>query len=266
MTLTTKPHRTPPPKIVHPGTLPFLVAALAFMGEMKQTMACDESTFSTVVHSCAQTRDWPAAERVLTEMREAGLKPNDACYYALISAASKAGELALAEKLLKSMRGDGMPPDQYAFTTIFAGCASFSNWRMAMRLLESMEIDGILPTRQIFNAALRACGCGEAEVASVLLEMMRRQGIEADTFGCVSAMIAFGRGGRMDKVLALMDDMRQREMPPNRELLFGGLRWYRVAAADHHAVLLYAYWRVLFHGSCKYDFGEMYRTYGAEAL
>lgn len=88
------------------------------MGEMKTEMECDESTFSSVVHGCAQTRNWPVAERLLSEMRTAGFKPNDACYYALLSAASKAGEVSLAEKLLRGMQADGMPPDLYAYSAV----------------------------------------------------------------------------------------------------------------------------------------------------
>lgn len=188
------------------------------MDEMKETMACDEATFSTIVHGCAQTRDWLAAERLLEEMRDAGFTPNDACYYALISAASKAGELPLAEKLLKAMKQDGVPPDLYAFASVVTGCGAYGEWRMAMRLLELMEAEGLLPTRKIYSGALRACRGGEAEVAAVLMEKMRRQGVDRDVFGCAAAIEAFGRGGRADKALALMEDLRRDGPLPNREL------------------------------------------------
>lgn len=187
------------------------------MDEMTETMACDEATFSTIVHGCAQTRDWLAAERLLVEMREAGFTPNDACYYALISAASKAGELPLAEKMLKAMKRDGLPPDLYAYSSVVAGCGAFGEWRMAMRLLELMEAAGLLPTRKIYNGALRACHGGEAEVAALLMDKMGRQGVDRDVFGCAAAIEAFGKGGRVDKALALMEDMRRHGPLPNRE-------------------------------------------------
>lgn len=192
---------------------------MALMDEMKKTMTCDETTFATVVHGCAQTRDWPAAERLLKEMRDAGFNPNDACYYSLLSAASKAGELRLAEDLLKRMRRDGLPPDLYAYTTAFTGCARFHDWRLAMRLLEAMKSEGIPPTRRIYGAALRSCDRGEAEVAQVLLDMMQRQGVDLDAFGTAKVILAFGRGGRADKALALMDGMRKTGPPPNREFI-----------------------------------------------
>ena len=95
--------------------------ALALMEEMKQSMPCDETTFSNVVHGCAQMRDWSAAGRLLKDMRDAGLKPNDACYYALLAASSKAGELGLGERLLRNRRADGLSPDPFSYTTLFAG-------------------------------------------------------------------------------------------------------------------------------------------------
>lgn len=187
------------------------------MDEMKQTMACDETTYSAVVHGCAQTRNWTAAERLLAEMREEGFTPNDACYYALLAAASKAGELKLAERLLDRMRAEGLPPDLYAYSTVFGGCGRFHEWRLAMRLLELMRSENISPTRKIFNSALRACGSGEAEVAEIFLEMSKRNGIDADASGCAMAIVAFGRGGRVDKALALLDRMRKSGPPPNGE-------------------------------------------------
>lgn len=190
------------------------------MDEMKQSMSCDETTFSSVVHGCAQTRDWKAAARLLKDMRAAGLKPNDSCYYALLAAASKAGELRLAEGLFKGMRAaeDGLAAaDLYSYTTLFAGCGRFHDWRLALRLLESMKAEGLLATTKNYVAALRACGRGEAEVAEILLEMMRKQSVELDAAGRAAVMVAFGRGGRADKALALMDDIRANGPPPNRK-------------------------------------------------
>lgn len=195
------------------------------MEEMKQSMPCDETTFSNVVHGCAQTRDWKAAARLLKDMRAAGLKPNDSCYYALLAASSKAGELRLAEGLFKGMRADGLTADLYSYTTLFAGCGRFHDWRLALRLLESMKAEGLLATKKNYVAALRACGRGEAEVAEIFLEMMRKQRVELDAAGRAAALVAFGRGGRADKALALMDEMRESGPSPTRE-------WIRTLVRD----------------------------------
>lgn len=215
----TAPYRSLPLSCLAPPRPSSFLAtvALELMDEMKQSMPCDETTFSTVVHGCAMTRDWDAAERLLKDMRDAKLKPNDACYYALLAASSKAGELRLAEGLVKGMREDGVAPDSYSFTTLFAGCGRFHDWRLALRLLESMKSEGVMATKKNYVAALRACGRGEAEVAEILLEMMRNQRVELDIVGRAAAVVAFGRGGRADKALALMDDMRKNGPPPNRE-------------------------------------------------
>lgn len=188
-------------------------------------MPCDETTFSNVVHGCAQTRDWKAAARLLKDMRAAGLKPNDSCYYALLAASSKAGELRLAEGLFKGMRADGLTADLYSYTTLFAGSGRFHDWRLALRLLESMEAEGLLATKKNYVAALRACGRGEAEVAEIFLEMMRKQRVELDAAGRAAALVAFGRGGRADKALALMDEMRESGPSPTRE-------WIRTLVRD----------------------------------
>lgn len=187
------------------------------MDEMKQSMPCDETTFSSVVHGCAQTRDWKAAARLLKDMRAAGLTPNDSCYYALLAASAKAGELRLAEGLLKGMRAGGLSADLYSYTTLLVGCGRFHDWRLALRLLESLEAEGLLVAKKHYVAALRACGRGEAEVAGLLVEMMRKRSVELDAAGRAAALVAFGRGGRADKALALMDDMRTNGPPPSRE-------------------------------------------------
>lgn len=192
-------------------------AALTLMDEMKQSMPCDETTFSAMMHGCAQTRDWDTAGRLLEEMNSAGLKPNDACYYTLLVAACRAGELRLAEGLIEGMRADGAAPDLYSYTTLSAACGRFHDWRMALRLIESMKLDGIPVTKKIYSASLAACGRGEAEIAEILLEMMRSQGVELDDVGRAHALVAFGRGSRPDKALALMDDIRENGSPPNRE-------------------------------------------------
>lgn len=99
------------------------------------------------------------------------------------------------------------------------GCGRFHDWRLALRLLESMEEEGLLASDKNYIAALRACGSGEAEIAGILLEMMRKQGLELDLTGRAAALVAFGRGGRADKALALMDDMRENGPSPTREWL-----------------------------------------------
>ncbi len=80
-----------------------------------------------------------------------------------------------------------------------------------------MEEEGLLASSKNYIAALRACGRGEAEIAGILLEMMRKQGLELNVAGRAAALVAFGRGGRADKALALMDDMRESGPPPTRE-------------------------------------------------
>lgn len=187
------------------------------MDEMKQSMACDEMTFSSAIHGCAQTRDWTAAKRLLNEMRGEGLRPNEGCYYSLVSAASKAGEISFAESLVGSMKNDGLSPDPYLFTVVLAGCARCCDWRTALRILEAMQADGVSPTRDMYKFALGACVQGEAEGASLMLSMMQSQGLERDADICTAAMVAFGKGRRADKAVALMDDMVKQGPRPSGE-------------------------------------------------
>lgn len=126
-----------------------MTGALALMEEMKKSMACDENTFLSVVHGCAQTRDWDTAHRILAEMRDSGFKPSDACYYTLVSASSNAGELDVAEGLLPHMRDDGVPPDLYTYSALMSGCGRTGDWERSARILEDMKSAGIEPTRQV---------------------------------------------------------------------------------------------------------------------
>lgn len=118
------------------------------MEAMKNSTDCDEATFASVMHGCAQTRDWHTAQRLLSEMRVAGFKPNDACYYALVSAASKAGELAMAEEFLTGMI-DGVPPDFHAYSAVVAGCAEAGDWETAIRMMGRMKDEGVEPNVKV---------------------------------------------------------------------------------------------------------------------
>lgn len=183
------------------------------MKEMKQNMECDESTFSSVVHGCAQTREWDTACRLLEEMREAGFKPNDSCYYALVSAACTAGELDLAQEFLSSMAEDGVPADSYAYSALLSGCGRAGEWERALRILREMKSGGVEPTLKVYTSVLRACA-GAAEVGQAaqvvwdLLEEMRRRGVPRDEFACGAAMEAFGKAGRVSEALRLLKEMR----------------------------------------------------------
>lgn len=130
-----------------------MAGALALMEEMKKDMACDENTFLSVVHGCAQTRDWETAHRILAEMRDSGFKPSDACYYTLVSASSNAGELDVAEGLLPRMRDDGVPPDLYTYSALMLGCGRNGDWKRSARILGDMKSAGIEPTTQVCSKA-----------------------------------------------------------------------------------------------------------------
>jgi pentatricopeptide repeat protein len=137
------------------------VAADAVFKEMKATGKVDVVSYNILLKRCLSDDKSPrAAEAVLEEMKERGLRPNIATYNSLLSQNLAAGDFSRAWRTVEQMENSGQSPDAYTISILFKG------YKRERRTMDALSIDRALALVEkhsvkvdevLVNIALEAC-------------------------------------------------------------------------------------------------------------
>ena len=129
-------------------------------------------TYGSLMHSCAQSRDYHLAIQYLNQMIEEGIKPN-----------------------------------QVVFTSAMEACANSGNHKEALLIMDQMKKNGIRPDLTMINAAIKACCLGGAmDEAEALASTLRDYG-SMDLFTYHTLMMGNTKLGRHHRVLTLYEEV-----------------------------------------------------------
>jgi pentatricopeptide repeat protein len=157
--------------------------AIGFAGMLFVTSQLNVGTYNVLIAYIGQELNDPVrASRMLANMKQRGIAPDDVTYSTLIRACAQAGTLELAYRLLGEMQDVGLGgADTYAWTTLIDGFGRAGQWQRAVELLECMRYGngfrdntdqgvgncsalayGLIPAPSTasYNAALYAAGMG----------------------------------------------------------------------------------------------------------
>ncbi|RVX03632.1 Pentatricopeptide repeat-containing protein, mitochondrial [Vitis vinifera] len=92
-----------------------------YNGMLDAKMGFDVHTYTYLVGALCKTGDLRGAKRVLIEMDEKGLNPNEFIYSMVIEGMCQVGDIDEAVELKRSMGEKGLVPNTYTYTIITAG-------------------------------------------------------------------------------------------------------------------------------------------------
>jgi len=129
----------------------------------------------------------------------------------LLNAALSCGRSSLANLLLESS-----PSDVSKHLTMIQKCASENNLAGAVKVFESLEKSGIDLNSVVYNTVLEACvQCHEFSAAEKWMKKCKEAGM-ADVVSYNTLIKAQLLNKRSDKARALMQEMKQSNVEPNR--------------------------------------------------
>jgi pentatricopeptide repeat domain-containing protein 1 len=172
--------------------------------------------YVSAIRACAKGGKTERALSLFQVVKDKGLPLDSYCYTAAIEACDSQQAL----KLLKEMEERGIEPSEVAYSVTIKACGAGGHWRRALDLVDTMRSKKMPVNLYVYNAAITAVSkaakqlskSGDSEVqmwkeVMVLLDAMRRDGIDPDGFSFSSAISCCGSEGRWKEALELIDVM-----------------------------------------------------------
>ncbi|CAM9349025.1 unnamed protein product [Hapterophycus canaliculatus] len=200
----------------------------------------DAQAYGAAAAACARGLDHKAAVRLLTEMRQAGLRPGRPMFGAVIDACARRGKWEEAIKLLEEMTESGVAPALPHYSSAIFACSLGGNPTKGLELLSSMRKKRVRANSTCVNAAIHGFALlGDWKMALEILGAMEK------AFQVVPDSV----GG-----LTLFDRMRSYPPAPPRGLggpggLGGGSDLGNASAAKRKPREQFPKFQVLFPGN-----------------
>ena len=235
--------------------------AILLLDEMEEKHGVKPSLqcFKNSIIACEKAAEWKEAVKLLSRMAETGIAPDVVCYSSVISACGKCAEWEKALDFLNEMKEVGIQPNVISYNSAISACdkgaanpepakhVSVQMNRMsaqdrekmkgmsaqdkedmrkcgqadvALLLLDEMKAEGIRPDVYSYSSAISACGKGGSKFTDTALSLfyeMKEQGIRPDNYCYSSAIAACGKGGEkyVDTALSLWAEMKAEGIRPN---------------------------------------------------
>eukprot|EP00563_Minutocellus_polymorphus_P002694 CAMPEP_0181027756 /NCGR_PEP_ID=MMETSP1070-20121207/4324_1 /TAXON_ID=265543 /ORGANISM="Minutocellus polymorphus, Strain NH13" /LENGTH=1000 /DNA_ID=CAMNT_0023104999 /DNA_START=50 /DNA_END=3052 /DNA_ORIENTATION=- len=247
-----------------------LISACASAGRWKDSMSLlqqcqrepgvdpDIITYTNAIRACARARKFKDAIELLQVLQDLGLTPDVYAYTAAIDACAKGKMWRKALDILDEMRTRGVQPTEVTYSVAITACGNGGQWQRAMELLNQMRMKGmsinVITYSSTISALAKAArrnmketggGEGSSEELSSkaldLLEQMKKEGVEPDTYSYSGAISACASAGRWEEALDLMAQMKKGgpKTRPNRITYTGAISACGRAGEWEHALRLF---------------------------
>jgi pentatricopeptide repeat protein len=144
----------------------------------KEGKSIDIITFNALLSACLILND--ASRAISTYQDAASLKvvPNLETYNLLLSAASKVGHKELAMYVLTELKAAGVTPNESTYAHVILTCLfePEGSYDQAFLYLEEMKAAGWIPPSGVYAAFVKKCLYHNDERAVTLLEEMKKVG------------------------------------------------------------------------------------------
>lgn len=202
-------------------------------------------TFNVMLKLLRNGRQWELAERLVVEMSEKGLEPDNISYSTLISCGSRCNRyseaLAWYEKMHKAgcvpdavtyasvmdmygragrvndalalygkLRAAGWKPDAVNFGSLLNMLTNAGRYTEAEKTFEELKQSGVKPTSVVYNIMIRVLGrMGKMDVAKKFVEEMIAAGTKPNAITVSSMVDAYGKSGQFQECLDIYNKMEQ---------------------------------------------------------
>ncbi|GAQ88274.1 putative Pentatricopeptide repeat domain containing protein [Klebsormidium nitens] len=207
-----------------------------------RSVRATEVTYNALLNTGVKSRVEPQRLRdLLSEMREARLKPNNRTYTSLISAFAKAGDFDSAFSLLKEMRSEGADPDTITYNVLIDSLGPAGRAAEADALVQEMIQQGLQPSMSTYSILMKMHGRNkEWEQMEGAFRSMQQAGIEPDVIVYGTLMDAFGRAGEWERAEKYFEEMQSAGLPGNAAVFNGLIMGYgKSNQADKAKALLH---------------------------
>ena len=221
--------------------------------EVGRALSASGSAWTALLSACGSARNVVRAALVFTEMRRAGIAPDETAYSELLEVCRSAQDVEAAVGVFEDMRAEGIQPSLRTFTSLMrtigarngldearaetsppaaapvspsAAVAGDDRQRRDVRVQEhsliqvfllfyEMAHSGVRPDRVAYNSLIDACArAGDADRALQVLADMRAAGHSPNTISYTTAMQACGNAGQYERALEAFQQWRRRDDAP----------------------------------------------------
>ena len=197
--------------------------------------------------ACANDGAWKTALKLMDEMIDKGIHPNEFTYSVAITACGNGGQWSKALELLDKMSSMNMKINTITYNSAISALAKAARaeskqqrrfdydektaidgegdsdpgslWARALGLIKRMESEGVALDKFTYSSAINACGAaGRWEEAVDLIQAMKEDGNRGNRPNKVtytSAIVACGNSGQWDAAFDLFNEMKQDGIQPD---------------------------------------------------
>ncbi|CAM9324441.1 unnamed protein product [Discosporangium mesarthrocarpum] len=157
---------------------------LKLIGQMLDEDVCpNETTFIPPLDACARAGELPTALTILSIMNKEGVTPGVIAWTAAVTAACRAGDAAAATSLLDNMKEAGQPPNCITFLSAAGACRDSCSPGLAKEIVYRNLGAGGKPGARldegVFSFAVQACVMGKDWPGAVqVIKLMKLEGIK----------------------------------------------------------------------------------------
>jgi len=114
-------------------------------------------TYGALIEVCSKAKDHTKVEKVLNELEERGLKPNEHITSAVLAMYTNLGFIDKVWDSYYELTYKGAIPNDYTYCVLLRACARRKEVERGLALLSDMKVDDIVPSRRTYNAAIHLC-------------------------------------------------------------------------------------------------------------
>ncbi|GER45286.1 pentatricopeptide repeat-containing protein [Striga asiatica] len=181
------------------------------MGERK--IEPDNVTCNTLINAYCKIGDMRSALKVKGKMIEGGLRPDQFMYRALVHGFCKVREVNNAKEMLFDMIRAGFFPSSCTYAWLVDFYCGDNDFDGILRLPAELAGKGILVDVSVYRAIIRRlCKRERVDCAEKVFMVMQEMGILGDTVICANMAYAYFRGGDGSSFSAFLDEMYRRRL------------------------------------------------------
>mmetsp|Transcript_8108 Transcript_8108/g.24440 ORF Transcript_8108/g.24440 Transcript_8108/m.24440 type:complete len:598 (+) Transcript_8108:111-1904(+) len=190
--------------------------ALKEIEQFPSEIAIDNITGNLLVAHLAKGMPLQEMQQYKERLEKTGFKCGELGYTALVSAATKAGDLDRALTLYGEILSRGMKPSHEIFVSVINACGKFGALEKAFDIHEHMALCDMKPSTSTFNALINGCRiAGDVERLREVIDTMEYMEVSLDVVTYSSLVDAYGKIGRVEDAFATVDRMIANGVEPS---------------------------------------------------
>ncbi|KAG8037206.1 hypothetical protein GUJ93_ZPchr0020g33587 [Zizania palustris] len=176
----------------------------------------DNITYSSLINGYSSLGMWKESVRTFKDMSNCGLTPCVISCNSFMHALCKRGRIKEAKDIFDSMVKNGPKPNVACYSVLLHGYATQGCFADVGNMFNLMESNGITPDHHVFNILINAFARrGMMDKAILIFEDMRKKGVNPNVCTYSTLISAYCRMGRLSDALEKFNHMVDVGVPPN---------------------------------------------------